>query len=244
MNIEPIAHIVSPFHTKFGIPRQAGLAPSVLSTIVFEEKYANPDALRKIDEFDRLWLIWGFSENICDSNEWHALVRPPRLGGNEKAGVFATRSPFRPNNLGLSCVELVSVEDRNFKTDKTLKGYTKHKVLVVSGADLVNGTPIYDIKPYMSYSDSFPDSACGFVNNKKDKILDILCSKEIEEELGNDAKALFECLARDPRPAYHEHTEQNREYGFDFGAWCVKFSVDDEKNTLCINSISKLQVNA
>ena len=240
MNIEPIAHIESPFHTKFGVPRQAGLAPSVRSTIVFEEKYANPDALRKIDEFDRLWLIWGFSENICEDDEWHALVRPPRLGGNAKAGVFATRSPFRPNNLGLSCVELVAVEERTFKTDKTLKGYTKHKVLVVSGADLVDGTPIYDIKPYMSYSDAFPESACGFVNNNPDRILDISCPQEIEKSLGEYAQALFECLERDPRPAYHEGTEQNREYGFEFGQFDVKFTVDDEQNTLYVKSVLKL----
>ena len=296
MNIEPIAHIESPFHTKFGVPRQAGLAPSVQSTIVFEEKYANPDALRKIEEYSRLWLIWGFSQNICEGKEWSALVRPPRLGGNEKAGVFATRSPFRPNNLGLSCVKLVGVQERTFKTGKTHKGYTKRKVLVVAGADLVDGTPIYDIKPYMPYSDAFPDAAAGFVRNKPDRILEVICPPEVEQfllqggrqchegrqcyegwqwrdeiapqhdkgvcqgeqrqdeqqqqEEGQrqenhssqemEVQALFECLSRDPRPAYHENTCAERIYGFEFGPWDIKFSVDDEKETLSIVSASKL----
>lgn len=236
MIIEPIAHIESPFHTKFGVPRQAGLAPSVRSIIVFEEKYANPDALRKIDEYSRLWLIWGFSENICDDGDWSPLVRPPRLGGNEKAGVFATRSPFRPNNLGLSCVELVGIEDYVLKTSKTLKGYTKVKSLIVAGADLVDGTPIYDIKPYMPYSDSFPDAAAGFVKNKPDTLLKIECSDELKQSLGDDAQALFECLARDPRPAFHDDAQ--RSYGFQFGNWDVKFKV--KKGTLYITKIIPL----
>ena len=154
MNIEPIAYYCSLQPTKFGVPRQSGLVPELRGHIVFEPQYRNPDALRGIGGFDYLWLVWGFSLNGKKSGEWNPLVRPPLLGGNEYVGVFATRSPFRPNPLGLSSVRLCGVEIAD-----------DGPVLHVAGADLVDGTPIYDIKPYVAYSDAHPDVRCGFVDN-------------------------------------------------------------------------------
>ena len=160
-----IARIHNPYDEKFGVPRQSGLAEEVLSTIVFEEEYRVPEALRGIEEFSHLWLIWGFDK--AERDTWSPTVRPPRLGGNKRVGVFATRSPFRPNAIGLSCVKLVSV-------DKTPEGL----VLTVSGADLMNGTPIYDIKPYLPYADCKPEATGGFTDTTEKRTVEVSFSEE------------------------------------------------------------------
>ena len=210
--IEPIAHIRTPFPEKFGIPRQSGLVAEAKGTIVFDPKYRDPDALRGIEGFSHLWLIWGFS--AVEQDGFTPLVRPPRLGGNEKRGVFATRSPFRPNELGLSVVRLEGVE-------KT-KG--KGVVLNVSGVDLLDKTPIYDIKPYIPYADAHPDARGGFASDPDEGVLIVNCDDEVLERLGDDATAVLAALARDPRPAYHDNPE--RVYEMRYGCWTVRFSVD------------------
>lgn len=219
--IEPIAHIRTPFPEKFGIPRQSGLVPEAAGTVVFEPKYRDPDALRGIEGFSHLWLIWGFSES--ESGDFSPLVRPPRLGGNEKRGVFATRSPYRPNGLGLSVVKLDGVE-------KT-KG--KGTVLRVSGVDLLDKTPIYDIKPYLPYADAISGADGGFAEDPDEGMLVIKGAQGLDERLGEDATALLASLARDPRPAYHD--DPTRIYEMRYGAWTVRFSVD--ANELTIHSV-------
>lgn len=219
--IEPIAHIRTPFPEKFGIPRQSGLVAEAKGTIVFDPKYRDPDALRAIEGFSHLWLIWGFS--AVEQDGFTPLVRPPRLGGNEKRGVFATRSPFRPNELGLSVVRLEGVE-------KT-KG--KGTVLNVSGVDLLDKTPIYDIKPYIPYADAHPDARGGFASDPDEGVLIVNCDDEILERLGDDAAAVLAALARDPRPAYHDNPE--RVYEMRYGCWTVRFSVDGD--TLTVHSV-------
>lgn len=213
--IKPIAYIHNDLKTKFGVPRQSGLAKKLMSEIVFQEEYRVSDALRGMKNFSHIWLIWGFSQ--ARRQDWSPTVRPPRLGGNERLGVFATRSPFRPNSLALSCVKLEDIQYREGKGD----------VLVVSGADLMNGTPIYDIKPYLPYADSIPDALGGFAPDGG-KVLEIIDEKEQLKKLSLEKKdALCEILARDPRPQYH--SDPNRIYGMSFGEYEVKFSVDGEK---------------
>lgn len=219
--IEPIAHIRTPFPEKFGIPRQSGLVAEAKGTIVFDPKYRDPDALRGIEGFSHLWLIWGFS--AVEQDGFTPLVRPPRLGGNEKRGVFATRSPFRPNELGLSVVRLEGVE-------KT-KG--KGVVLNVSGVDLLDKTPIYDIKPYIPYADAHPDARGGFASDPDEGVLIVNCDDGILKRLGDDAAAALAALARDPRPAYHDDSE--RVYEMRYGTWTVRFSVDGD--TLTVHSV-------
>ena len=219
--IEPIAHIRTPFPEKFGIPRQSGLVAEAKGTIVFDPKYRDPDALRGIEGFSHLWLIWGFS--AVEQDGFTPLVRPPRLGGNEKRGVFATRSPFRPNELGLSVVRLEGVE-------KT-KG--KGVVLNVSGVDLLDKTPIYDIKPYLPYADAHPDASGGFASDPNEGVLIVNCDDGILKRLGDDAAAVLAALARDPRPAYHDNPE--RVYEMRYGARTVRFSVDGD--TLTVHSV-------
>ena len=217
--IEPVAYYRGPFGSKFGIPRQSGLA-GIDGRIVFTEKYRVREALRGLSGFSRIWLIWGFSANKPAKGEWQPTVRPPRLGGNVSMGVFATRSPFRPNPLGLSCVELVKVDDME---------------LVVRGADLADGTPIYDIKPYISYADSFPDAECGFAQAAPEPVLTVV----IPEELGIPADtrtSLEEVLALDPRPAYQENPD--REYALTFGGADVVFRV--EGNVLTVTDYRPL----
>lgn len=218
-----IARIRTDFPTKFGIPRQSGLVDTE-ALIVFEEEYRVDEALRGIEEFSHLWLIWEFSEAKRDT--WSPTVRPPRLGGNKRVGVFATRSPFRPNPIGLSCVKLKEVR-------KTTEG----SVLVVTGADLMDGTPIYDIKPYLPLSDMKPQSRGSFSDEKASYTLDV----EIPENLLNDfpkekTEALRQILAQDPRPQYIE--DETRVFGFPFGGFEIKFKV--EKNTLTVVEITKL----
>lgn len=218
VSIKKIAQMRSDFSTKFGVPRQSGLVNELQSTIVFEKEFQNPDALRGIEGFSHLWLIWGFSENHRES--WSPTVRPPRLGGNVRMGVFATRSPFRPNGLGLSCVKLERVEL------STPEG----PLLYVSGADLMNGTPIYDIKPYVPYADCHPEAAEGFAP-APERRLTVKISPEMEKKISADrVKALRGVLACDPRPHYQE--DPDRVYGMSFAGMEVKFTVAGELLTV------------
>lgn len=209
-----IAHIRSDFSTKFGIPRQSGLVDELEASIVFEPEFRIPEALRELDGYSHIWLIWQFSE--CADKEWSPTVRPPRLGGNKRVGVFASRSPFRPNPIGLSCVKLNAIEEtENF-------GF----ILKVSGADLLDGTPIYDIKPYLPYVDSHPEATGGFSLSQKEGTLDV----EISEELLNTVReekrnALIAVLSQDPRPQYQNDAE--RIYGMDFAGYNIKFKVNE-----------------
>lgn len=212
MNIQPIAHYRSQLTTKFGVPRQSGLVPELTGRIVFEPEYANADALRGIEGFDYLWLIWEFSLNGKREGEWSPLVRPPLLGGNEYMGVFATRSPFRPNPLGLSSVRLLGVEDG---------------ALVVAGADLVDGTPIYDIKPYVEYADAHTGVRSGFVDEKRWQKVEVCFPNELRSCFSDEEfAALCKVLELDPRPQYHNDPE--RVYGMPFAGYDVRFRVSNK----------------
>jgi len=214
-----IARIRSDFPEKFGIPRQSGLAPDTISRIVFEEEFRNAESLRGIEGFDYLWLIWEFSGNVRDT--WSPTVRPPRLGGNARLGVFATRSPFRPNPIGLSSVKLERIEnDPEF-------GLT----LVVSGADLMDGTPIYDIKPYIPYADSHPDAAAGFAQTA-DKTLTVNFPQNLLCQIpGKYHKGLLQVLAQDPRPSYR--ADGSHVYGLYYADYNIKFRVENKTLTVC-----------
>ncbi|MBR2504782.1 MAG: tRNA (N6-threonylcarbamoyladenosine(37)-N6)-methyltransferase TrmO, partial [Elusimicrobiaceae bacterium] len=208
--LKVIAHIKTDFKTKFGIPRQSGLV-DLEALIVFTPEFRNDDALRGIEDFSHLWLIWNFSKAKRD--DWSPTVRPPRLGGNKRVGVFATRSPFRPNSIGLSSVKLLGVE-------KTENG----TVLKVSGADLMDGTPIYDIKPYLPYTDCHPDAVGGFADEKLKDSLQVDFSKELLNKIPEGKRsALIELLSEDPRP--HYITDDKRIYGFEFANFEIKFKV-------------------
>ncbi len=220
-----IAHIHTDFTSKFGIPRQSGLVDELEATIVFEPEYRNPDALRGIEEYSHLWLLWQFSE--CVGKEWSPTVRPPRLGGNKRMGVFATRSPFRPNPIGLSSVKLLGVE----KTEKY------GCILRVSGADLLDGTPIYDIKPYLPYVDSHPDASNGFALDEKDGRLNVDFPDNLLEIIPPEKHAALKAvLAQDPRPAYQDNPE--RIYGIEFAGFDVRFKV--KNSDLRVIEISKI----
>lgn len=224
--MKTIARIQSAFPEKFGIPRQSGLVDELQARIVFEPAYRNPDALRGLDAFSHLWVIWEFSEAKRDS--WSPTVRPPRLGGNQRLGVFATRSPYRPNPVGLSCVRLDRVE-----LDSDLG-----PVLYVRGADLMDGTPIYDIKPYLPYADCRPEATGGFASDRPEAKLQVnipesLCSVTSAETLS----ALRGVLAQDPRPAYQKDPE--RIYGLSFAGTEVRFQVDGEQLTVIGIEIKK-----
>lgn len=214
MNIEPIAYFHSPFHSKFGIPKQSGLVEELEGSIVFCPEYRNADALRGLDEFDYLWLIWGFSANKHAATS--LVVRPPLLGGNEKMGVFATRSPFRPNALGLSSVRISRIE-----TDTT-----RGPVITVVGADLMDGTPIYDIKPYIPYADSHPEAKGGFTDTHAICRLTVVipdCFHHLFSQ--SQLQALYKVLELDPRPHYHKSGQ--KEYGMPFMDYDVHFTVND-----------------
>ncbi len=215
VTIQVIARMKSDFPTKFGIPRQAGLVESLRSTIVFEPEFRNSDALRGMEGYSHLWLIWQFSEAV--RQDWSPTVRPPRLGGNTRMGVFATRSPFRPNNLGLSCVKLLGVEQtKEFGT-----------VLHVGGADLMDGTPIFDIKPYIPYSDSHPEAAGGFTDDADDFLLEVKISDELLSQLPHDKRqAAMEVLSHDPRPSYQR--KPGRVYGLEFAGFDIRFTVEEK----------------
>ena len=219
MEITPIAYIKSDFPEKFGIPRQSGLVEELTATVVFQPPYRVPDALRGLEGFSHLWLIWEFSQARREG--WSPTVRPPRLGGNKRLGVFATRSPFRPNPLGLSCVRLLEIrQDRE-----------QGPVLVVSGADLLDGTPIYDIKPYLPYADCKPEAVGGFAARPKGADLAVDCSPALLDRVPEDKRAaLLAVLAQDPRPQYQDDPE--RVYGMAFAGLEVKFRVAGERLTV------------
>lgn len=217
-----IAHIHTDFTSKFGIPRQSGLVDELEATIVFEPEFRSPDALRGIEEYSHIWLLWQFSK--CMGKEWSPTVRPPRLGGNKRMGVFATRSPFRPNPIGLSSVKLLGVE----KTEK--HGY----ILRVLGADLLDGTPIYDIKPYLPYVDSHPEASNGFALDEKEGRLYVDFPDKLLEIIPPAKQAALKAvLAQDPRPQYQDNPE--RIYGIEFAGFDVRFTV--EKETLKVIEI-------
>ena len=216
--LKVIAKIYTDFKEKFGIPRQSGLTPTLESRIVFEPKYRNDDALRGIEEFSHLWLIWGFSEN--KDIKWSPTVRPPRLGGNKRVGVFATRSPYRPNRLGLSSVKLSRVYSDG----------ENGTVLEVFGADLLDNTPIYDIKPYLAFTDSHPDAVGGFADDVKDNNLKVDFQKKLREKVdSSDIETIIKILEGDPRPHYHK---DDRVYAFEFSKYHIEFEVDNDLLTV------------
>lgn len=217
-SMQVIARMHSDFSSKFGVPRQSGLVDSLHSTIVFEPEFRNADALRGIEGFSHLWLVWVFDRNLRD--QWSPTVRPPRLGGNTRMGVFATRSPFRPNPIGLSCVKLDSVE-------QTSDG----PVLHILGADLVDGTAILDIKPYIPYADCQPDAIGGFAAAPAGAVLDVIIPGELSRKIPSGVQdALRGVLAQDPRPHYQNDPE--RVYGFGFAGMEIKFKVDGSTLTV------------
>lgn len=222
MTVRPIAHIRTDFPEKFGVPRQSGRVPELEAQIVFEPPYRNPDALRGLDGFSHLWLLWQFSGAVRPDGGWQPMVRPPRLGGNTPMGVFATRAPYRPNPIGLSSVRLCRVEyDR-----------PDGPVLFVTGADLVDGTPIYDIKPYLAYTDSHPDASSGFASAVLEHRLHVHCPPDLLAGLPDSKRAaLVAVLAEDPRPSYQHDPE--RLYGLYFAGFNVEFTVDGEELFVC-----------
>lgn len=213
--LKPIAHIHNDFPDKFGIPRQSGLVDALKAEIIFEPEYRNPDAFRGLEDYSHIWLIWGFSESM--RNNWSPTVRPPRLGGNTRMGVFATRSPFRPNPIGLSSVRLERIEF-----------HSEHgPILHILGADLMDGTPIFDIKPYLPYVDSHPEASEGFAGPLKNYALRIECPPELLEQVPADKRnALLALLAQDPRPSYQNDPE--RIYGLRFAGMEIKFRVEND----------------
>ena len=223
--LKVIARIHTDLPEKFGLPRQSGLIPELRGRIVFEPEYRSVDAVRGVEGYSHLWLIWQFSKAVRDT--WSPLVRPPRLGGNEKMGVFATRSPFRPNAIGLSSVELEKVE-----LDRELG-----PVIYVRGVDLMDGTPIFDIKPYLTYADSHPDAVGGWTDVVERKYLQVECREELLEKVHPaQHKALLAVLANDPRPRYQD--DPQRIYGLTFAQWNVKFRVEGE--TLHVTEVEAL----
>ena len=215
IQIEPIAHIYTGFSEKFGIPRQSGLVKELEGKIVFEKKYRNAEAIRGIEEFSHLWLIWQFSQAVSD--EFRPTVRPPRLGGNERVGVFATRSPFRPNSLGLSCVKLEKVD------------LTSHDapILIVSGIDMLDGTPIFDIKPYIPVADLHPEASEGYTKRTKEHKLSVVFEDGTDDVLPKEIlTAVKGILENDPRPGYDNDPE--KVYGLDYSGFDIGFRVDGE----------------
>ena len=214
MELTPIAHIRTDFGSKFGVPRQSGVVEELRARIVFEPAYRNPDALRGMEDFSHLWLIWHFSE--VKQETWSPTVRPPRLGGNTRMGVIATRSPYRPNPLGLSAVKIVALDLH------TPEG----PVITVAGADLMDGTPIFDIKPYLAYADSHPDAKGGFIEGLTDRSVQVKCDESLLTPLPEDTRrSLLAVLAHDPRPTYQN--DPDRVYGMEFGGYNVRFTVAD-----------------
>ncbi len=211
MNIEPIAFFHSPFTSKFGLPRQSGIVSELRGYIEFTPDYREAEALRGLEDYDYLWLIWGFSENVAA--EKHPTVRPPLLGGNERMGVWATRSPFRPNNLGLSSVRIARID-------------WETPAIEVLGADLMDGTPIYDIKPYLSYVDSHPEARGGFTDQRQWQRLEVVMPAEMANDFtAADLDVLRQTLALDPRPHYHD--DATRQYGMPFMGYDIRFHVSN-----------------
>lgn len=211
--MKTIAKIHTEFPTKFGIPRQSGLVLSLEATIVFEPAFRNVDALRGLEDFSHIWLLWEFSKAI--RSKWSPTVRPPRLGGNQRMGVFATRSPFRPNPIGLSCVKLERIDWQA----------EKGPVLCVSGADLLDGTPIYDIKPYLPYTDSHPEATGGFTDGVQDQKLMVNCSQELWQGMSKKHRqTVMDILAQDPRPSYQH--DPDRIYSMEYAGMDIRFTVE------------------
>ena len=220
LSMTVVARIRSDFPTKFGIPRQSGLVEALKASVIFEPEYRNPDALRGLEGFSHLWLIWQFSEAVRDG--WSPTVRPPRLGGNTRMGVFATRSPFRPNPIGLSCVRL----------DEIQWDTPQGPMLVLSGADLMDGTPVFDIKPYVPYADCHPEATGGFTEQTGDFLLEVSFPPALLAQIpASQREALLGVLAHDPRPSYQHDPE--RIYGLSFGGYNVRFRVDGKLLTVC-----------
>ena len=219
VKMKVIAKMMSDFPSKFGIPRQSGIVDSLRSTIIFEPEFRNTDSLRGLESFSHLWLIWHFSEAV--RNGWSPTVRPPRLGGNKRLGVFATRSPFRPNAIGLSSVKILGIE----KTD------TYGTVIHVAGADLMDGTPIFDIKPYIPYCDCHTDASGGFTETARDYLLDVNIGDDLLMKVPeNKREPLIDVLSHDPRPSYQQDSE--RVYGLAFSDLNVRFQVKDGQLTV------------
>ncbi len=213
LSVKPIAYIKSDFSSKFGIPRQSGLVDELEAKIIIEKEYSSPDAFRGLEGYSHIWLLWLFSE--CAEKEWSPTVRPPRLGGNKRMGVFASRSPFRPNSIGLSCVKLVSVK----------QNAENSTVLTVRGADLLDGTPIIDIKPYLPYVDSHPEASGGFALQEKEGSLEVRFPEELIQIIPQSKQeALKAVLKQDPRPQYQNDPE--RVYGLEFAGFNIRFRVD------------------
>ena len=223
--MKPIAHIYTDFKTKFGLPRQSGLVKEITGKIVFEKQYSIAEAFKGLEDFTHIWILWEFSQ--AKKETWKPTVRPPLLGGNKRMGVFATRSPFRPNSIGLSCVRLEKIDyDSDLGT-----------VLYVSGCDLMNGTPIYDIKPYLPYCDSIPDAVGGFTETLGERKLEVNISEELLGRVPQKKRAeLLGVLRGDPRPSYQD--DPQREYGFNFADFEIGFKVSGE--TLTVTRIEKL----
>lgn len=218
--LKTIAHIQSGFPEKFGIPRQSGLVESLKATLIFEPAYRNPDALRGLEDYSHIWLIWGFSESIRE--QWSPTVRPPRLGGNQRMGVFATRSPYRPNPVGLSCVRLDGISISS----------EYGPMLHIAGADLLDGTPVFDIKPYLPYADSHPEAEGGFGSRHSGYSLKVDCPPACRELIPEQYRAaLLEILAQDPRPSYQD--DPLRIYGMKYAGMNVRFYVENDVLHIC-----------
>lgn len=225
MEIKPIARIQTDFSEKFGVPRQAGLAPSLTGKIVFEPEYRNIRAVKELDGFSHIWLIWEFSQ--CSDSKFSPTVRPPRLGGNRRVGVFASRSPFRPNRLGLSCVKIEKIE-----TDGE-----NAPIITVSGVDMTDGTPIYDIKPYIPIADCIPTASEGYTAQTKKYKINVSCDEKLLSIIPeNKRQALLELLSNDPRPAYND--EEGKEYGVTFAGFNIRFKY--ENNGLTVTQIKEV----
>jgi len=229
MVLKTIAQIRTDFPAKFGLPRQSGLVEELCGKIVFEPLYRNPEALRGLEGYSHLWILWGFSErfvsgkNDSGTNDWSPTVRPPRLGGNKRVGVFATRSPNRPNKIGLSCVKRQRID------------YSE-PAIYVAGIDMMDGTPVYDIKPYLPYVDSHPEASGGFAAEHTGDNLEVQLPEELLEDIPDEKReALRKVLEQDPRPSYHH--DDTREYGFPFAGLEIKFSV--RGNTLTVHKVEK-----
>lgn len=224
MELKTIAKIYTDFPTKFGLPRQSGIVDELCGTIVFEPAYRNPDALRGLEGYSHLWILWGFSESFAsakkesDITAWSPTVRPPRLGGNQKVGVFSTRSPNRPNKIGLSCVKIQKIEYDGANAP----------TIRVAGIDMMDGTPVYDIKPYLPYVDSHPGAKGGFAAEHLEDNLEVEFPEELLRKIPEEKRqALGKVLEQDPRPSYHH--DETREYGFEFAGFEIKFTVSENK---------------
>ena len=232
MELKTIAKIHTDFPAKFGLPRQSGIVGELCGTIVFEPEYRNPEALRGLEGYSHLWIIWGFSGNFASAKSgrdhpWSPTVRPPRLGGNRRVGVFSTRSPNRPNKIGLSCVRLADI----------VYDGENAPMIRVAGIDMMDGTPIYDIKPYLPYVDSHPDARGGFAAEHVDDNLDVEFPEELLKRIPEDKRdALLGVLEQDPRPSYH--SDETREYGFEFAGFEIKFTVS--RTTAIVHDVVKL----